>query len=178
MTAALEAGETPMTRLTELQRVALNAAAAHPSGVLPAEAIKQNEIPKRALTSLVKRGLLREEPTDEEELRFRTEGENSLSLQITDEGRAAIKPGDSAEARSADGVVPSRKRQTKQDTVLKLLKRKSGASLSEIMEQTGWQQHSVRGFLSGTVKKKLGFEVVSERCEKRGRIYRVSEAGA
>src|SRR5690554_144915 len=48
-------------------------------------------------------------------------------------------------------------RVTKHDRILSLLSRRDGATIPEMMEASGWQQHSVRGFLAGTVKKKLGF---------------------
>ncbi|MEO0399646.1 MAG: DUF3489 domain-containing protein [Pseudomonadota bacterium] len=47
------------------------------------------------------------------------------------------------------------KPKTKQATMLALLRRKNGASLNDLMSASGWQAHSVRGFLSGTVKKKM-----------------------
>ena len=50
---------------------------------------------------------------------------------------------------------------TKSAAVLALLTSKTGTSISELAAATGWQNHSIRGFLSGTVKKKLGHEVVS-----------------
>ncbi|MEO0399971.1 MAG: DUF3489 domain-containing protein [Pseudomonadota bacterium] len=49
----------------------------------------------------------------------------------------------------------TRKPKTKQATMLALLRRKSGASLDDLMTASGWQAHSIRGFLSGTVKKKM-----------------------
>ena len=51
---------------------------------------------------------------------------------------------------------------TKADAVIAMLRQAQGASVDEIMAATGWQRHSVRGALSGTVKKKLGAAVTSE----------------
>ncbi len=62
---------------------------------------------------------------------------------------------------------------TKQELVLTLLRRSSGASIEEIMQATGWQQHSVRGFLAGTVKKKLGLELASSKVNDEVRRYRI-----
>ena len=62
---------------------------------------------------------------------------------------------------------------TKQERVLTLLSRPEGASIEEIMQATDWQQHSVRGFLAGTVKKKFGFPVTSSRANDDVRRYRI-----
>jgi len=64
-------------------------------------------------------------------------------------------------------------RTTKQDQVLTLLKRSGGASLAEIMQATDWQQHSVRGFLAGTVKKKLGLTLSSSKAADGTRRYQI-----
>ena len=64
-------------------------------------------------------------------------------------------------------------RATKQELVLTLLRRSSGASIEEIMQATTWQQHSVRGFLAGTVKKKLGLELASSKANDEVRRYRI-----
>src|SRR5450631_754714 len=58
-------------------------------------------------------------------------------------------------------------------TVLDLLKRPDGATLGELMKATGWQAHSVRGFLSGTVSKKLGLTVTSTKADDGERTYSV-----
>ena len=62
---------------------------------------------------------------------------------------------------------------TKHDRILTLLSRRDGATISEIMEATDWQQHSVRGFLAGTVKKKLGFTLTSSKAAGELRRYRI-----
>src|SRR5512142_838418 len=57
--------------------------------------------------------------------------------------------------------------------VLDLLKRPGGATAKEVMKATGWQPHAVRGFLSGTVGKKLGLAVVSTKAEDGERTYSI-----
>jgi len=61
---------------------------------------------------------------------------------------------------------------TKHDRILTLLTRRDGATIPEMMEASGWQQHSVRGFLAGTVKK-LGFPPTSSKAEGELRRYRI-----
>jgi hypothetical protein len=62
---------------------------------------------------------------------------------------------------------------TKQERMLTLLSRPEGASIEEMMQATNWQQHSVRGFLAGTVKKKLGFTLSSANTADDVRRYHV-----
>ena len=66
---------------------------------------------------------------------------------------------------------------TKQALLIDLLKRRNGATIDEAVEATGWQAHSVRGAISGALKKKLGLSVTSELSKKRGRVYRIVERG-
>ncbi len=66
---------------------------------------------------------------------------------------------------------------SKQDNVLVLLRRPEGASLDALVKATGWQQHSVRGFLAGTVRKKLKLPLVSEKIDGI-RTYRIGKAKA
>ena len=61
---------------------------------------------------------------------------------------------------------------SKQSQVVALLRRPEGASAQEIMEATGWQKHSVRGFISGTAKKSLGLAITTEKGA-HGTVYKV-----
>ena len=66
---------------------------------------------------------------------------------------------------------------TKLDKVIALLARPKGASIDELCAATGWQAHSVRGAISGSLKKKMGLLVSSTTIEGRGRVYRIDEPG-
>ena len=67
----------------------------------------------------------------------------------------------------------SRSAETKADVVIKKLRSAKGATIDALMEATGWQAHSVRGFLSGTVKKRLGLTLSSEVGKDGIRRYRI-----
>ena len=62
---------------------------------------------------------------------------------------------------------------SKAATILDLLKRRDGATLNDLMKATDWQAHSVRGFLSGTVRKKMGLDVTSTKAEDGERTYSI-----
>ena len=61
---------------------------------------------------------------------------------------------------------------TKNAQILAMLRDRAGTTIAAIMAATGWREHSVRGFLAGVVRKKLGLNLVSEPGE-RGRTYRI-----
>ena len=64
---------------------------------------------------------------------------------------------------------------TKQAQFIGLLKKSSGMSLPDLMKATGWQAHSIRGFISGTLKKRLRLNVISDNDSDGLRRYRISE---
>jgi hypothetical protein len=94
--------------------------------------------------------------------------------------QADAKPSRRSKAPAATATTsaePKAPRVTKEQTVIQVLCRPEGATITELLELTGWQAHSVRGFLSGTAKKKLGLTV--ERITEDGRtIYRVPSVPA
>ncbi len=65
-------------------------------------------------------------------------------------------------------------KKSRQALLIAMLRRAKGATIAEIVEALGWQPHTVRGVIAGALKKKLGLEVVSEKSDKRWRIYRIA----
>ena len=66
---------------------------------------------------------------------------------------------------------------TKHARIIAMLRTSAGATIASLVAATEWQQHSVRGFLAGVVRKKLGLNLVSELTDK-GRFYRIKEGKA
>ena len=79
-----------------------------------------------------------------------------------------------ANVKSKNRKSPAVRAGTKQMLLIDLLERKRGATVPEIVKAIGWQPHSVRGAISGSLKKKLGLAVTSETVEGRGRVYRIA----
>lgn len=77
-------------------------------------------------------------------------------------------------SESADRSA-ERRTGSKQARVIGLLQRPEGATIDEMASAMGWQHHTVRGLISGALKKKLGLDIVSEKTE-RGRFYRIGES--
>jgi len=86
-------------------------------------------------------------------------------------GKSATAKSNSIKSGASDDLHTARV--TKHDRILTLLSQREGATVPEMMEATGWQQHSVRGFLAGTVKKKLGFTITTSKDSGELRRYRV-----
>ena len=80
------------------------------------------------------------------------------------------------DATSTDGVpAPKQREGTRKATVVALLEREGGATLEEIMAETKWLKHSVRGFIS-TLGSKHGYNVVSTRREAdKARVYTIEK---
>ena len=88
-------------------------------------------------------------------------------------GKAAKKATPSKKAPKARTKAAGARDGSKTARVLDLLKRPGGVTSKELMKATGWQPHSVRGFLSGTVGKKMGLNVSSTKGEDGERTYSI-----
>jgi hypothetical protein len=86
--------------------------------------------------------------------------------------RASLRSSPAQAGGVVSDAAEANKRTNKQAKLLDLLKRPAGATIAALSNASGWQQHSVRGFLAGVVRKKLGLELVSA-VETDQRIYRV-----
>jgi len=178
-------------KLTDTHLVILNAAVQHKDGlVLPLpKSIKLNKASvARVLAALLKGKLIAEKPAAPgvEVWREAKDGGRS-TLVITREGLKAsgidVSSEQSAEpqqhrtkgkARTGRATnKPVVKEGTKLAALVSLLGRKTGATIEEAVKTTGWQSHSVRGAISGALKKKLGLRVDSSPVEGRGRVYRI-----
>ena len=71
-----------------------------------------------------------------------------------------------------DAKAPRTRDNSKQATVISMLKRPEGATIPQICEATGWQAHTVRGTFAGAFKKKLGMKIISDKVQGADRIYR------
>ncbi len=172
-------------RLDDTALVILSAAAERSDGLAlpyPSSLKSPKATIQKKLSELISRGLLKEATAKLEDPIWRTdEQQRHLTLKITETGIAAIDGGVASvsedrrdhAALKAKPAEHTPKSQSKSDLILGLLRRPDGASLEDLCSSTGWQPHSVRGFLSGTVRKKLRLNVESIKSEAGERRYRL-----
>lgn len=184
-----------MPNLNDTQLVILSAASQRDGGaVLPLPSSLKRDKPAvtKLLAGLLRRGLVAEQPTGKSTETWRQAKDGRrIGLTITDAGLKAIavEPVVSPAAQVAPDNTPARRRGgpakslaakpdirpgTKLALLTDLLRRKGGVTIADAVKATGWQAHSIRGAISGTLKKKLGLAVASEAVEGRDRVYRIT----
>ena len=102
------------------------------------------------------------------------QSDQASALRKFEEGAQNSQGAEAANAqqcRSRHCAKPASGKQTKQQTCLDLLGRREGATIEDFEQATGWQKHSVRGFLAG--EKKLGLALISEKPDAGPRRYRI-----
>lgn len=171
-----------MTKLTDTQAIILSAASQRDGHIaLPLPDSLRGGAAAKVIGAMLAKGFLEEVEADMRngEPVWRETGDgHGVTLVATDTGLAAIgiEP-DSAEVKPTEDAAPKTRAPregTKQATLIAMLRAPGGATIAEIMAATGWQSHTVRGAMSGALKKKLGLEVTSEKVEDQGRVYKIS----
>ncbi len=163
-------------QLSDAQAVILSTACAREDGaVFPVTASLKGGAVGNVCKSLLKLGLIEEIPAADLNTVYRHDEERGpITLHTTPLAYSTlgITDGQDETPPAETPTAPVRARKgTKQETLIEMLRAEGGATIDEIVEATGWQPHTVRGAMSGALKKKLGLEVTSEKVEGRGRVY-------
>ena len=181
--------------LSDTQATILSAACARDDGIVfPVITTIKGGAVGNVLKSLLKKGLIEEIRACDDMTVWRHGDDGTpLTLRATPtayavlgidspmgasdapEGRPATANTDTDEAPSTSAPRAGKARaDSKQALLIEMLKRHQGSSIEEIVEKFGWQPHTVRGAIAGALKKKLGLDVISEKVEGRGRVYRIA----
>lgn len=176
-----------MIKLTETQTIILSAGAQRPENIaLPLPKGLAGAAAKMAVTKMIERGWLQEVDANlrrNEPLWRETGDGHGTTLVVTDAGLLAI----GIEPVVVKAVVairehvakalpmrpPTQRAGTKQAQIIAMLQRPEGATVAQMVEATSWQAHTVRGSISGALRKRLGLPIAAEKVEGRGTVYRL-----
>jgi len=168
-------------QLSDAQAVILSTACAREDGaVFPVTASLKGGAVGNVCKSLLKQGLIEEIPATDLNTVYRHDEERGpITLRATPLAYSTLgitdEPDDTPPAETAPAPAQRRKG-TKQEAVIAMLRTEGGATIDEITAATNWAPHTARGFMSGALKKKLGLTITSEKVEGRGRTYRITDA--
>ncbi|MDR5654253.1 DUF3489 domain-containing protein [Ruixingdingia sedimenti] len=165
-------------QLTDTQAVILSAACARDDGaIFPVTAKLKGGAVGNVCKSLLKLRLIEEIPaTDLNTVWRHDEARGPITLRATPlaQRTLGITEADATKKPSETVIAPIQRRKgTKQDALIEMLRTPGGATIEEIVAELHWQAHTARGALSGALKKKLGLTITSEKVNGRGRVYRI-----
>jgi hypothetical protein len=169
-------------QLSQAQTVILGAACARADGlVFPITAKIKGGAVGNVCKSLLKQRLIEEIPAVDLDTVWRhDETHGPITLRATPLAfRALGIVEDSEQVRVSNGAdtgsleTAKSRHGSKQALLIAMLRTPDGATIEEIVAATGWQSHTVRGAMSGALKKKLGLTITSQKVEGRGRVYAI-----
>src|SRR6056297_44892 len=162
-------------QLSDAQAVILSTACAREDGaIFPVTASLKGGAVGNVCKSLLKLGLIEEIPAADLNTVYRHDKERGpITLRATPLAYSTL--GITDEQDETPPAPVQRRKGTKQETLIEMLRAEGGATIDEIVAATGWQPHTVRGAMSGALKKKLGLTITSEKVEGRGRAYMIAD---
>lgn len=166
-------------QLSDTQAVILSTACAREDGaVFPVTASLKGGAVGNVCKSLLRHGQIEEIPATDLNTVWRHDEERGpITLRATPLAYSTLgitEEQDETPPTEAPAVPVQRRKGTKQQTLIEMLRAEGGATIEEIVAATGWQAHTVRGAMSGALKKRLGLTITSEKDAERGRVYKLN----